>query len=76
MSPETEQHCRGYADAMAWVLVWIKQERDHLNSRPIHPRHTRRRAMIDTKLTALAAIRVRVEAAHKEANEALDKNRK
>jgi hypothetical protein len=67
---KTYHHCLGYADAMAWVRVWIKQERDQLRNMPIHPRHTRRLKARDLRLMQLDVIDRRVKAAYEEASEA------
>lgn len=72
MTPETRARTIGYEDAMAWVMVWIKMERDRLHSLSIHPRHVRKRQYVEGKLTTLRTIEMRVEAAMKEARSALE----
>jgi hypothetical protein len=67
----------GYADGMAWALMWVKQEIDRIidQSRP-NPAHRHKVAEHERRLAPLRELERRTRAAYDEASAAFDQSTK
>ena len=66
----------GYADGMAWALVWVKQEIDRIDSRRPNPAHRHKVAEHERRLHPLRDLERRMRAAYDEASTAFDQSTK
>lgn len=62
----------GYADGMAWALVWVRGEIRRIDGRRPNPRHRHKTAQHERRLVPLHDLEHRMKAAYDEAIEAFD----
>lgn len=71
ISPE-DIRTLGYADGMAWAIVYIDSEIRHLEQNRPAPHHNRKNSEWMTKWNLLHRIRKRCDDARKDAHQAFD----
>ena len=64
----------GYADGMAWALVWVKQEITRVDERRPNPAHRHKVREHERRLIPLRDLERRMQAAYTEASEAFDQS--
>lgn len=62
----------GYADGMAWALVWVQQEIRRIEDFPPNPAHRRKVAEHRRRLAPLRELERRMRGAYDEASAAFD----